>query len=148
MDHVVTSLIVLDGSGDIGEFVGGYSDWEARGGRFKDPQQSAAPRDSAPAKVEAKVEAEAELKAVRAAPTGKGKVRGKLSHKEQRELDKLPAQIEQLEQQQAELQQQMSAPGFYQSGHAEIQRVTTELASVHAGLEKAFNRWNELESSA
>jgi hypothetical protein len=42
----------------------------------------------------------------------------------------------------------MSAPDFYQSGHAAVERMTAELAQVHTELEKAFNRWNELEGKA
>ena len=39
----------------------------------------------------------------------------------------------------------MSAPGFYQSDYEEVQRVMNELAQVQAGLEAAFERWDELE---
>ena len=34
MDNVVTSLLVLEGDGHVSEHAGGYSDWEARGGRL------------------------------------------------------------------------------------------------------------------
>ena len=43
MDRVVTSLLVLDGVGGVTEHVGGYSDWEARGGHLS---QSLAARTS------------------------------------------------------------------------------------------------------
>ncbi|HLF32193.1 MAG TPA: ATP-binding cassette domain-containing protein [Xanthomonadales bacterium] len=135
MDNVVTSLIVLDGGGEISEHVGGYSDWEARGGSFREPQQFPAGEVDKPEKPLAR---ETPLAAAR---------KRKLSYKEQRELANLPAWIEDLEQQQAKLVQQMSAPGFYPSGHAEVQRVTGELTQVHTQLEHAFKRWNELEDN-
>ena len=37
MDNVVTSILVFEGDGGIGDYVGGYSDWAARGGRFVQP---------------------------------------------------------------------------------------------------------------
>jgi len=71
--------------------------------------------------------------------------RRKLSYREQRELGSLPGQIEALEQQQSQLEEEMSAPGFYQSDYEEVQRVTRELAQIQAQLERAFERWNALE---
>jgi ATP-binding cassette subfamily F protein uup len=69
-----------------------------------------------------------------------------LSYKEQRELNDLPAQIESLEKQQSELELRLAEPDFYQSPQEEIQRVTRQLADVHAQLEKVFERWDELEN--
>jgi len=34
MDNVVTSILVFEGDGKINDYVGGYSDWIARGGSF------------------------------------------------------------------------------------------------------------------
>jgi ATP-binding cassette subfamily F protein uup len=134
MDNVVTSLIVMDGQGGVSEHAGAYSDWEARGGSLSDTRQAAtAKADRSP---EAKAGAQSDQ--VMAS-------KHKLSYREQRELGSLPAQIEVLEKQQAQLEEEMSAPGFYQSGYEEVQRVMNELAQVQAGLEAAFERWDELE---
>jgi ATP-binding cassette subfamily F protein uup len=135
MDNVVTSLLVLDGHGGISEHVGGYSDWEARGGSLSEAQPFSAPTAITPPKPAAAGTEER--------PAGR---KHKLSYKEQRELDSLPAQIESLEKQQSELELQLAEPDFYQSPQQEIQRVTRQLADVHAQLEKVFERWDELES--
>ncbi len=134
MDNVITSLIVLDGQGNVNEYVGGYSDWQARGGSLSEARAGAAP-SSPDVPVGASVDQE---KQSRTKAT-------KLSYKDQRELDKLPLKIEQLEQQQAQLEKQISEPGFYQSDRDQIQKVMKELAQVQEQLEAAFDRWGELE---
>jgi ATP-binding cassette subfamily F protein uup len=136
MDHVVTSLIVLDGRGGVSEHVGGFSDWEAQGGSLSEPPpsdgSSGGPRPPA----------------ATAAPRAEGTqaARRKLSYKEQRELDSLPGLIEALEGRQRQLEQTLADPGFYQSPPAEVQRVTEELAEVQHRLEGVFERWSQLES--
>jgi ATP-binding cassette subfamily F protein uup len=134
MDNVVTSLLVLDGKGGVSEHVGGYSDWEARGGRLSEAQAFTAPEAGAPT----------QPAAARGARPAEQK--RKLSYKEQRELGGLPARIELLEKQQLQLEGQLAAPGFYQSPQEEIHRVTKELAKVHAQLEACYQRWDELET--
>jgi ATP-binding cassette subfamily F protein uup len=74
--------------------------------------------------------------------------RRKLSHKLQRELESLPGQIEALEQEQIKLQEKMSAPGFYQSADAEVQRVMRAFARIQTQLDASFERWNTLEAGA
>jgi len=69
----------------------------------------------------------------------------KLSYNDQRELGSLPGKIEKLEKQQALLEETMSEPGFFQSDHEQVQRVSKELADMQEKLEVAFNRWDELE---
>ncbi len=138
MDSVITSLIVLEGDGVISEHVGGYSDWEARGGRLIDIQDKVAPGHHSPetsaAVNAAEPETETETKNVR-----------KLSYKEQRELAELPGRIDKLEQRQQELENNMSQPDFYQSERADIDAVVKELATVQDDLENAFERWAALE---
>ena len=70
----------------------------------------------------------------------------KLTYKDQRELGSLPAKIEKLEKLQSQLEEQLAAPGFYQSSQEQIQRVTRELAEVLEKLEAAYDRWDELEA--
>lgn len=135
MDNVITSLIVLDGTGNVSEYVGGFSDWEARGGSLKGARAGASEKttkakinDSAASRKQAKPK------------------KPKLSYNDQRELGSLPGKIEKLEKQQTLLEETMSAPGFFQGDHEQAQRVSRELADVQGQLEAAFNRWDELES--
>jgi ATP-binding cassette subfamily F protein uup len=133
MDKVITSLIVVEGDGVITEHVGGYSDWETRGGRLLDIQ------DKRPTKVEATVVKEAPKK------NDQAKTTRRLTNKEQQELKKLPGLIEKLEQRQQELEDTMSQPTFYESEQENIAAVTKELAVIHVELESAIERWAELE---
>ena len=134
MDNVITSLIVLDGEGGVNEYVGGYSDWEARGGSLSGARVNST---SKPVRAAKQTSTSQQNKPAAKKP--------KLSYKHQRELGNLPAKIEKLEKQKSLLEEQMSAPGFYQSDHQQVQQVSQELAKVQGQLEAAFNRWAELE---
>ena len=136
MDNVITSLLVLDGTGDVSEHVGGYSDWEARGGSLSGAQAGAAEKITKP---------QTKPSAANKKPAKAKKP--KLSYNDQRELGSLPGKIEKLEKQQALLEETMSAPGFFQFDHVQVQRVSKELADVQGKLEAAFNRWSELETN-
>ena len=138
MDNVITSLIVLEGNGVVSEHVGGFSDWEAHGGRLPDPQtpgQENFSADIAPA-----------TKEPVAPSTSPAKTKPKLSYKDQRELELLPETIEKLEQQQSELEAKISRPDFYQSEPAEVDRVLQALSQVQEQLEETFSRWEALDS--
>jgi ATP-binding cassette subfamily F protein uup len=128
MDHVVTSLLVLEGDGRVSEQAGGYSDWEARGGRLTLDGEAAT---SAQAK-----------KPPAAKPTTAAR---KLSYKDQRELDQLPKVIENLELRQQTLEEQIAQPDFYTGDHSATETILGELKSVQSEMEKAFRRWEILE---
>jgi ATP-binding cassette subfamily F protein uup len=130
MDNVVTSLIVMDGRGGVTEHVGGFSDWEAHGGSLSDPGDETVSADN-PAVSK---------------PVEKKKTK-KLSYKDQRELERLPGIIDQLEKDQAHLVETISQPDFYQSDSDDVERVTREMAEVQRKLEAAFKRWDELENN-
>ncbi|MGE7138730.1 ATP-binding cassette domain-containing protein [Luteibacter sp. NPDC031894] len=129
IDNVVTSTLVLEGDGVVGEYIGGYSDWLRQ-------KPVAQPAKQAPAK---NASASAPVASAPAAP------KKKLSFKEQRELELLPAKLEQLEAEIARRTEAMNAPGYFQQDAATITRGNEELAKVQAELETAFARWEELE---
>ncbi len=129
LDNVVTSILVFEADGAICQYVGGYSDWERRGrelAEMDNPNQSAN---------------RSENKAQREAH----EITKKLGYKEQRELDKLPAQIESLEQQLRTLQDQISAPDFYSQPHDATRVILDQLKSTAQNLETTIERWSELE---
>jgi ATP-binding cassette subfamily F protein uup len=135
MDNVITNLIVLEGDGVVTEHVGGYSDWEAKGGRIAEPQTPGATATAATTTPEASKPQE---------PTKKAR---KLSYKDQRELDQLPKLIDELEQRQSKLENKISEPDFYQSAQEQTEAVLAELAEVQKRLEAAFARWEDLDDS-
>jgi len=137
MDNVVTSLLVAEGNGVVSEHAGGYSDWLARGGRlFENIDEPGTPAPGAPAPSSTET-------VVQEAP-GKKK---KLSYKDQRELDSMPALLESLEKRQKDLEAVMSEADFYQREHTQVQDVIEQLAAVNAEMETAFERWAALEEA-
>ena len=141
MDNVVTSILVLDGSGAIVEHVGGYSSWVEKGGRLESLEQGGKPL-SKPAAAK-KGHAEAGSSDGEQPPVKKP---AKLSYKFQRELDALPARIEALEKRQAELEEQVSSPAFYRLDREVTEPLLAEMGEVAAALEAAYERWSELDN--
>ncbi len=127
LDNVVTSCVVFESDGDIREYVGGYSDWL---------RQRTAP-EAAPA---------VKPKPAPAAPPKPSKpAAGKLSYNERRELEQLPARIEQLEQRQRELHDLTADPAFYKQDATVVARQLEELKRLEAELEMNYGRWEALE---
>ena len=133
LDNVVSSVIVFEADG-VREYVGGYRDWQqeaaARGQSRKTAQKKepTKPTDGPPA-------------AAPATPARK-----KLSYKDQRELDQLPARIEQLEAEVSELHTRVGDPAFYQQPADDIAAVQRQLKQLEADLAAAYERWEVLEA--
>ncbi len=130
LDNVVTSTIVFEKDGGIQQYVGGYKDWLRQG-------QQLAETDSPTTTAERK-QAAAQRRQAKA-PT-------KLSYKDQRELDQLPAEIESMEAHIATLQTAAADPEFYSQDPATVQEKLKELADAEVQLEQHVERWSELES--
>jgi ATP-binding cassette subfamily F protein uup len=69
----------------------------------------------------------------------------RLSYKERRELDSLPATIEQLEADIAQLHTSMADPTFYRQPSEEIATEQSRLNSLEKDLATAYSRWEQLE---
>ncbi|WP_455366980.1 ATP-binding cassette domain-containing protein [Kaarinaea lacus] len=139
LDNIVTSVWVFEGGGVIEEYVGGYSDWYAQHGKLL-----AAERQSAKPVVAGTVKE----KNKQATPTTKTQGSKKLSYKEQRELEQIPATIEKLETEKQQLEQQMGQSDFYQQDQQQIKSSMQRLEALNAELECAFERWEQLEDRA
>ncbi len=131
LDEVVTSTLVFEGDGRIGDYVGGYSDW------LKQREPSAVA--TSPARERSRLEAAP-------APAAKPARPRKLTQREGRELEALPATIEALENEQAELTARLADPGFYQRESAAAPAVRARLEAIEQQLAGAFARWEELEA--
>jgi len=132
LDNVVTSTVVFEEAGRIQEYVGGYSDWVRHGRQLAVTDNPLADEERRRAAAERRRQRQ---------PT-------KLSYKDQRELDALPAEIEQLEASIAELQHAIAEPGFYARDSASVQATLRELADSESRLERRIERWGELETLA
>jgi len=129
LDNVVTSTLVFEGDGRVNAYVGGYQDWlrqraasAKQGGKPSTQKKSAEPKRS--------VEA--------AKPK-------KLSYKDQRELDQLPARIETLDAESAEIQQVLGNPDIYRESPDKVNELNARMQQVESELALAYKRWEELE---
>ena len=73
------------------------------------------------------------------------KEKTKLSYNEQKELNSLPQQIEQLEAQIEEMQQVVSEPSFYSQSEDRIKETLKKLDMLSGELQTKYDRWTELE---
>ncbi|HDG7210296.1 ATP-binding cassette domain-containing protein [Acinetobacter nosocomialis] len=133
MDNVVTSTWVFDGKGGIAEYIGGYQDY-----LLQRPDEKVVDQKSDVKKAQAKAEAE---KA--AAQSSVKKV--KLSYKDQRELEQLPAEIEKLEVEQAELSDKLADGSWFVSDADAATQASQRLAEIEELLLEKLERWDELE---
>ena len=126
LDSVVTQTVAAEGGGRWREYVGGYTDWL----RQRPPPSVAAVPRSAPAPV---------------APEPVATPRRKLSYKEQRELEALPAEIENLEIEQQQLTQKMSGPDYHRLAPDEMRRDGERAVELEALIADRMERWISLE---
>lgn len=132
VDNTVTECWIFEGTGEIGTFVGGYHDAQL--------QRSAYKQTRAPAKPTASSKSEnAKSEPVKRSAS-------KLSYNLQRELEQLPQQLEQLESRIATLQAQIGDADFFSQPRETTQPVLDAMAQAEQDLEKAFERWEYLES--
>jgi ATP-binding cassette subfamily F protein uup len=134
IDSVVTSTIVAEGDGRWREYEGGVEDWlvqsqRAHGAAAAGAATSAARivREPAPAR-----------------SIGAVKPRSKLSYKEQRELDGLPATIEALEVEQRAIADRLASAELYISEPQLVAQLQARYAQIDDDLLVALARWEEL----
>ncbi len=126
LNNVVTSNLVLQGGGVVGEYIGGYDDYlhqqktAGNGQKEKSPAKPGKPRKTA------------------------DRAR-KLSYKEERELAALPQLIEDMENEQQRLFKEMSRPEFFKQEGGAIARAKERLSFLEKELAAAYQRWQILE---
>ncbi len=124
LDRVVTSTLAVGGDGTVLETVGGYADWL---------------RQRPPVTLTAPVKKPTPERPVSDRPR-------RLTFKERRELDELPAAIACLEAEQAAVHERLADPELYRSAAGLVAELRERLAAVEAGLVVAYARWEELEA--
>ena len=130
MDNVVTSTWVFDGKGGIAEYVGGYQDYLQQR-----PDDKVVDQKSAVKKAQAKAEA--------AAPTAK---KVKLSYKDQRALEQLPAEMEALEKEQADINAKLADGSLFVSDNDKAMKLSARLAEIDESLLEKLEQWETLEN--
>ena len=129
LNNVVTNTLSFLENGVIHENVGGYDDW-----LLKTNQQAAALKNDS--QLDKKKQYKENQKA--------GRIK-KLTFKEGKELEALPAHIESLEEEQNELYHKMADPAFYQSGK-NIADAKKRISEIEGELPKLYERWEFLDS--
>ncbi|GAA4648056.1 ATP-binding cassette domain-containing protein [Kistimonas scapharcae] len=137
LDNVVSSSLVFEGNGVVREYVGGFEDWLRQGGSMQRLVESG---EKVLKPTETQTAKEAATPSQPKPASGK-----KLSYKLQRELDGLPAEIEQLEEEQQTLENLTAEAGFYQKDQEEVSRVLQRLTDLAGLIEEKMDRWAELE---
>ena len=139
LDNVVTSTIAWEGPGQWREYEGGVQDWLTQSARARalatpapSVKSAALPDISAPKPPQREPERAT-------APAKK-----KLSYKDQKELDALPAHIEALEAEQAALRARLADGSLYQSDLAQAVALQARDQAIDAELTAALERWEAL----
>ena len=137
LDDVVTSTIAWEGDPAFGgrpglwrEYEGGYEDWKLQRERARVAAEAPPLPKPAPA----------------AAPAPAPKARTKLSYKEQRELDELPARIEALEAEQKTLAGRLAGSELYLNEPQRVPELQARHEAIEAELMAALERWEHLAS--
>jgi ATP-binding cassette subfamily F protein uup len=136
LDNVVTSTIAWEGDPAFGgrpglwrEYEGGYEDWKVQRARSAAIAAAAAKPVAPPAPVAAAKPAAA---------------RTKLSYKDQRELDALPARIESLEQEQKRIHERLASNALYTQEPQLVPQLQARSEAIETELMAALERWETL----
>jgi ATP-binding cassette subfamily F protein uup len=127
LDNVVTQTIAWEGEGRWKEYAGGYDDW------LRASRASARERSGATA----------------AGPGSRGpdgRKRAKLSFKEVRELEALPAKLAGLEEEQAAIALRLADPELYKERSADPRALNERHARIDEELTTLLARWEALEA--
>jgi ATP-binding cassette subfamily F protein uup len=126
LDNVVTSTLVFEGNGQVGEYVGGYTDWVRQRKAPELVSTNVAPKRNA-------------------ATTSKPKKPREITPRERTELADLPARIDAAEAERGLLHASLIDPAFLRNGPA-VASAKLRLATLENEIAALSARWEELES--
>ena len=129
LDNVVTQVIAFEGDGKLMEYVGGYEDW-VRVQKFQAAKAVAAP--TSPKVAEKVVE--------------KPKANSKLSYKDARELEALPKQIADSEQEQIDIAAHLADGTLFRNDVKRAKQLQARSEEIDEELLVLMARWEELEA--
>ena len=136
LDNVVTSIIAYEGDGAWREYEGGYEDWKIQKQRteaYKSTQSNAVQE----------VKQSASQPTQSSVSQAKSKVQ-KLNGKERQELESIPAQIETLEHEQADISIKLADPDLYKSQPDQLAKYQARLRDIEEQLITLMARWESL----
>ena len=130
INNVATSVLAFETDETLQLYAGGYDDYMSQ---RKD--KGAVPEAALQKATDTSVN-----------KTEKKRLKVKLSYKEERELERLPEDIEELEAQQSSLHETLNAPETYQDSSVDVAGLQANLREIETRLEAAMTRWEELET--
>ncbi|BDG01152.1 ABC-F family ATP-binding cassette domain-containing protein [Anaeromyxobacter oryzae] len=145
LDKAATAILAFEGDGRAVRYPGNYETY-----RTLKEQAEAAAR----AEAQAAVRPERGARAAGAEPRGpsgsaaepRARKPGKLSFKEQRELEGMEAAILDAEERKAALEAALGDPATYQKDGGAVAGMRAELEQVSGEVERLYARWQELEA--
>ncbi len=133
LENTVTQVIAFEGNGKLTEFGGGYDDWQRYSAQEKQKPSALQPNTNAASRA-----SKADIKT--------DNKQTKLSFKEQKELAEIPAKIEQLETEQAEINQVLADGELYKSQPEKVKTLQSRLTEIESQLESYLARWESLDT--
>ena len=127
LDRTVTITLGLDGSGTVDIVAGGYADWEAKRTTRTAPGKPKSAKSEAPAPA--------------AKPAAKS---AKLSYKDQRDYEQLPARIEELEAAIVKGEAILSDPDLFTADPQKFANISKGIENARTEKDAAEERWLEL----
>jgi ABC transport system ATP-binding/permease protein len=151
LDNVVTSTLVWEGNVSAGlwrEYEGGVSDWLIQSERAKKLASAKSSNTSSAKAVKTPAEKAAAKPsaAPEATPIKPSKPSTKLSFKDQRELDGLPAKIEALEKEQSDIRSELAEGSVFAKDADRATGLLKRDAEIESALLVALERWENLSS--
>ena len=137
LDHVVTSTLAWDGPGAWREYEGGVQDWLAQSARWQAMREAEAGAAS---------DVSDQTSLQRTPDKREQLQKKKLSYKDQRELDALPALIDALEQEQADIRARLADGTLYQTDLDQAVALQARDGVIEEELMTALERWETLSS--
>ena len=138
IDNTVEECFFFEGDGVVNKYIGGYFDAKQ--------QQIQYHASLAANSQNVKKNEPLAIEPVKAEKPKAGQKKVKLSYKEQRELEALPAQMEALEAEMEALQTEVNSADFFSKEASYTQAQLQKLAEAEMALEQAFERWEQLEN--
>ena len=137
LDNVVTSTLAWDGPGAWREYEGGVQDWLAQSARWQAMREAEAGAAS---------DVSDQTNPQRTPGNREQLQKKKLSYKDQRELDALPALIDALEQEQADIRARLADGTLYQTDLDQAVALQARDGVIEEELMAALERWETLSS--
>ncbi len=134
LDRTVTVTLGLDGSGKVDIIAGGYADWEAKRKQVT-PKRSGGPSRN---------DGGGAPNATSTPSPATSSARTKLSYKDQRDYDILPARIEEIEKAIARDEAALGDAALYTRDPAKFANLTKALDKARTEKDTAEERWLEL----